>query len=92
MKLQKYCQESNLYFITVCGSQYHSEAGVIESPNYPQYIVSSSLCIYEIMLPLQTIITLIINDFNISNYEDRFSQSVVDTYLEVIFYFKIKSN
>lgn len=57
----------DLFFVcfSVCGGQYSERSGVIQSPGYPNNYLADKHCVYEIIQPLGTVITLTITDFDI---------------------------
>lgn len=53
------------WLIAVCGGQYTSSSGIIESPGYPNEYGDERYCIYEISQPIGTNIILDMIDFEI---------------------------
>ncbi|KAK5640278.1 hypothetical protein RI129_011089 [Pyrocoelia pectoralis] len=67
-----------LKYETVCGGIYMESTGVIESPGYPNKYSEDQVCVYEIVQPLGTSISLSFLDFDI-----EVAQSGCFDYLEI---------
>ncbi|KAK4871991.1 hypothetical protein RN001_016115 [Aquatica leii] len=54
-----------LRYETICGGTYSEPSGVLESPGFPQRYREDQICIYEIIQPLGTTISLTFTDFDV---------------------------
>ncbi|KAF5295928.1 hypothetical protein FQR65_LT10359 [Abscondita terminalis] len=63
-------------YSTICGGTYTKPSGVIESPGYPESYREDQICIYEIMQPLGTTITLTFTEFEME--ESTYSECMFD--------------
>lgn len=57
-------------YVAVCGGEFTSLSGEIQSPNYPLSYYSSRACVYLIATPLSTAIQLHFQDFDVEFIDD----------------------